>query len=322
MENESGKPRIYVLLGPTAAGKSAVGMEVARRAGAEIISIDSMQVYRGMDIGTAKPSPAEREAVPHHLLDIREPRESFSTAEYVELADAAVRDIVSRGRLPLFVGGTALYIKSLICGIFEGPSADWDFRRRLRAEAAEKGSEALHARLAKIDSEAAARIHPGDMRRIERALEIYEKTGRRPSELRQEWKSDSQRYEAAMAGLDVDREVLRERINARVDSMMAAGWLDEVRRLVAAGGLARGPSQALGYAQLARAAAGELPLEEALEDIKAKTRRFAKRQMTWFRGFGDAVKWVKVGADDTPESVAKRVICALGIAGGGPGERR
>jgi len=322
VENESGKPRIYILLGPTAAGKSAVGMEVAKRAGAEIISIDSMQVYRGMDIGTAKPSAAERAAVPHHLIDIREPRESFSTAEYVELADAAVRDIVSRGRLPLFVGGTALYIKSLVYGIFEGPSADWHFRRRLRAEAAENGSEALHARLADIDPEAAARIHPNDLRRIERALEIYEKTGRRPSELRQEWESGSQRYSTAMAGLDVAREVLCDRINARVDSMMAAGWLDEIRRLVAGGGLARGPSQALGYAQLARAAAGKMPLEEAVEDIKAKTRQFAKRQMTWFRGFGDAVKWVKVGADEMPGAVAKRVVSAFGIAGDGAGERR
>ena len=315
MRTKNGKLEIYILLGPTAAGKSAVGIDLARRIGAEIISIDSMQVYRGMDIGTAKPTPAERAAVPHHLVDIRDPWESFSTAEYVELADAAAAEIGSRGRLPLFVGGTALYVKSLVYGIFDGPPADWAFRAILRKEAAELGSEALHRRLGKIDPDCAKRIHPNDLRRIERALEIHEKTGRAPSELRQEWKSASLRYEAAMVGLDLPRGLLHERINSRVDRMMDEGWCDEVRRLVTGEkGLGREASQALGYAQLARVVSGEMPLDEAVEDIKAKTRQFAKRQMTWLRGFGEAVKWVKSGADDAPETVANGVIAALGLA--------
>ena len=160
MEDSSQKTRIYILLGPTAAGKSAIALELADRAGAEIISIDSMQVYRGMDVGTAKPTAADRARVPHHLVDLREPWESFSTAEYVRLADAAIGDVSGRGRIPLFVGGTALYVKSLLLGIFEGPSADWRFRGELRREAAEGGAEALHARLAGVVPEAARRIHP------------------------------------------------------------------------------------------------------------------------------------------------------------------
>lgn len=316
MRTENGKPGICILLGPTAAGKSAVGIEAARRIGAEIVSIDSMQVYRGMDIGTAKPTPAERAGVPHHLIDIREPWESFSTAEYVKLADAAAAEIASRGRLPLFVGGTALYIKSLVYGIFDGPSADWGFRRRLRKEAADFGSEALHRRLGEIDPDSAKRIHPNDLRRIERALEIHEKTGRAPSELRQQWQSASPRYEASMAGLDLPRSLLHERINARVDHMVDEGWCDEVSSLVTSRkGLGREASQALGYAQLARVVAGEISLGEAVEDIKAKTRQFAKRQMTWFRGFGDAVKWVKIAADATVPALAEEVIAALGIDG-------
>jgi tRNA dimethylallyltransferase len=308
------KRTVYILLGPTAAGKSAAGLEVAERIGAEIISADSMQVYRGMDIGTAKPTEADRARVPHHLLDIRDPWEPFSTAEYVALADEAIREITARGNRPLFVGGTALYVKSLLSGIFDGPSADWDFRKQVRAEAERIGVAALHRRLAEIDPEAAGRIHPNDLRRIERALEIYEKTGTEPSKLRQQWSSDNLRYEAKVAGLDLPRALLHERINRRVDAMMAAGWLEEVRRLLEdPRGLGREASQALGYKELAAVVRGEAEVAEAVEKIKARTRQFAKRQMTWFRGFGDIVRWVRAERDKGTADIAREVLLALGF---------
>jgi len=305
MEDGNDKLRIYILLGPTASGKSAVGLEVAERIRAEIVSIDSMQVYRGMDVGTAKPSVVERARVPHHLIDLREPWESFSTAEYIAAADAAVREITARGRRALFVGGTALYIKSLLVGIFEGPSADWEFRNRIRDEASRVGVETLHKRLSEIDAEAAARIHPNDLRRIERALEIYEKTGVKPSALRREWASGRLRYDARIAGLDVPREELYARINARVDEMMTAGWLEEVSRLVAdPRGLGREASQALGYEELARVVAGDATLEYTVDEIKTRTRQFAKRQMTWFRSFPN-VCWVDASMKGARDKAAR-----------------
>lgn len=307
------KTTIYILLGPTASGKSAAALELAERADAEIISIDSMQVYRGMDIGTAKPTGAERRRVPHHMIDIRDPWEPFSTAEYIEIADAAVLDVTARGKRALFVGGTALYIKSLLFGIFDGPSADWAFRNRLRAEADALGVEALHARLAAIDPQTAERVHPNDMRRIERALEIHEKTGRPPSEFREEWSADGFRCDARIAGLSLPRARLRERIDRRVESMMEAGWLDEVRRLLSdERGLGREASQALGYKELAGVIRGEEELASAVERIKARTRQFAKRQMTWFRGFGDAIQWVELD-EAKPSATVDRVAAALGL---------
>lgn len=292
-----------------------MALEVARRSGAEIISIDSMQVYRGMDIGTAKPTPAEREEVRHHLIDIRDPWESFSTAEYIRLADEAVCDIAGRGKAALFVGGTALYIKSLLVGIFEGPSADWEFRARLRQEAEEAGVEALHARLASLDPESAGRIHPNDLRRIERALEIYEKTGRPASRLRREWERGEGRYDARVVVLSLPRSLLYERIDARVDRMLEAGWPDEVRRLLEhPRGLGREASQALGYAELAKVASGEMTLDEAAAEIKKKTRHFAKRQETWFRGF-EGVNRMDVHAEDDEAALADRVMEALGLSG-------
>ncbi len=305
--------KIYVLLGPTAAGKSAVAMEIARHCGCEIISMDSMQVYRGMDIGTAKPSPAEQREIPHHLIDLREPWEDFSTAEYVGLADAAISRVAANGGIALLVGGSALYLKSLLHGIVEGGKADWALRRRIRAEAARQGSPALHRRLAALDPARAARIHPNDLRRIERALEIHEKTGRPPSELARQWARAGSRYDAEMVGLDLPRALQMERINARVDRMLADGWLVEVRGLAGGAGLGRTASQALGYGELARVASGEIALEEAIERIKARTRQFAKRQMTWFRGFGASVEWLRVSEADRPDTLAVRVMDMLGL---------
>ncbi len=309
------KTKIHILLGPTAAGKSAVAMAVAETVGAEIISLDSMQVYRGMDIGTAKPTAAERAMVPHHLIDVRDPWQPFSTAEYLGLAEAAIEDITARGRVCLFVGGTALYAKTLLYGMFEGPSADWRFRHRLRVEAQQIGVPALHERLKQIDPVSASRIHPNDLRRIERALEIHEKTGAPPSHLRREWENESLKFEASIAVLSLPRALLHERINQRTDEMIAQGWPGEVECLLqAAGGLSREASQALGYKELAAVVVGELDLDEAVEKIKARTRQFAKRQMTWFRSF-DNVQWVEVSQEDAPASIAGRVIEALGLSG-------
>jgi tRNA dimethylallyltransferase len=320
VEKDTAKPRIYVLVGPTASGKSAVGIAVAEGIGAEIVSLDSMQVYRGMDIGTAKPTGGERLRVRHHLIDMREPWESFSTAQYLALAAESVKDITARGKRPLFVGGTALYVKSLLAGMFEGPPADWEFRDRLRAEAARIGVQALYERLGAIDPAAAAKIHPNDLRRIERALEIHEKTGERASALRRQWQSGESKYDAVIVGLDVPREELYLRINARVEEMMERGWLGEVSRLVGEPrGLSREASQALGYAELARVIAGDATLEYAVEEIKTRTRQFAKRQMTWFRSFPD-VHWVNAstrGAADRARrlsEIADEVVGAFGVS--------
>ena len=312
MQNAKDKARVHIILGPTAAGKSALAFEMALRAGAEIISADSMQIYRGMDIGTAKPTAVERARVPHHLVDVRDPWESFSTAEYVRLAAATIEDIAARGRTPLLVGGTALYLKSLLVGIFDGPSADWGFRDSLRAEAAEVGSAELHRRLAQIDPAAAARIHPNDLRRIERALEIHHKTGGRPSDLRREWAVADLRYDAKIVGILRPREELNKRIDSRVDKMIQAGWLREVERLLAdPRGLSREASQAVGYLELARVARKEMALAAAVAEIKRRTRRFAKAQMTWFKTFPD-VKWFDGRALDALDSRIDAVIDAFG----------
>lgn len=314
MQNSTGKTRIFVLLGPTASGKSAAALDLAPRVNAEILSVDSMQVYRGMDVGTAKPTAAERARVPHHLIDVRDPSESFSTAEYVKLADAAVADIVARGKRPLFVGGTALYVKSLLVGIFDGPPADWEFRSWLRAEAARAGPEALHRRLAEVDPVAAARIHPNDLRRVERALEIHHKTGLPASALRTQWSSESLRYDARIVGLSLPRPELLRRIDERIDNMIASGWPREVERLLSdPSGLSREASQALGYAELARVASGQMSLDAAVAEIKRKTHRFAKAQMTWFKTFPN-VTWIDAALDK--RSLVDKLLSAFGFADG------
>jgi len=307
--------RSIFLVGPTASGKSAAGIVVAEAAGAEIISLDSMQLWRGMDIGTAKPSAAERARVPHHLIDVLDPSESYSVGRYVEAASRSAADILARGRLPLFVGGTALYLKALTAGFFEGPPADWALRRRLREAAAAQGPEHLHRRLREIDPAAADRIHPNDLRRIIRAIEVYEKTGTPISCLQRQWTDARPDDSPPIIGLDRDRADLYERIDRRVDQMMAEGLPDEVRRLLERpAGPPAGPgleaSQALGYKELIAHLRGELGLAEAVELIKRNSRRFAKRQLTWFRAFPQMI-WVRVEREDPPEAVAGKVLEAL-----------
>jgi tRNA dimethylallyltransferase len=289
----------WFLVGPTASGKTALGLELARRLDAEIVSLDSMALYRGMDIGTAKPTPDERRAVTHHLIDVIEPDEEYSVAQYVEAARRVVGEIAARGRAPLFVGGTPLYLKALLRGIFAGPPADWDLRHQLLALAEREGQERLHARLAEVDPLSAKRLHPRDVRRVIRALEVFEKTGRSISELQREFEHQRSADECRVFVLDWPREELARRIDARTEAMFAAGLVEEVR------GLVTGPhppgrtaSQAVGYREVIEHLEGAGPRADTIERIKLRTRQFAKRQMTWFRSLGECRFLAPAGRPD------------------------
>ena len=304
--------RVHLIFGCTATGKAKAGLEVANRLGAEIVSVDSMKVYRRMDIGTAKPSPAVRQQVPHHCLDLVEPSESFSVARYIEHADKAIADISSRGRPILVVGGTALYIKALTEGLFEGPGGNPAVRQAILNRAAALGLPALHAELARHDPPAAARIHPNDEKRIVRALEVLELTGQPISRLQRQW-DQQRRYDAVMIGLRLPRADANHRINARVKRMVEAGLRDEVAALLAEpAGLSPQAAQALGYAEMIRHLRGEWTLEQATEQIKVNTRQFAKHQRTWFRRFAN-VHWLDLAADETAQPVVERILPLIGV---------
>ena len=295
---------IYFLLGPTASGKSSVGLHVAKMIEAEIVSVDSMQVYRGMDIGTAKPTKEELAAVRHHLIDMVEPSEAFSAARFVELAGAAISRINKRGKLVLAVGGTALYAKALAEGLFDGPGSNAQLRRELKDRAARLGCEVLHKELAQVDPEAANRIHRNDLRRIVRALEVFELTGEPISSFQQQFGRANRAYNCRYVCLRRKREDLHGRINGRVKEMIRAGLVDEVRNLLAAaGGLSMQAGQALGYQEIIAHLSGQMTLDEAIEAIKIHTRQFAKRQMTWFRRFPD-VHWLDAEPEDNSKYLA------------------
>lgn len=318
----SGEPKITLLLGCTAGGKTEVALQLARHLNAEILSVDSMQVYRRMDIGTAKPTPRQQAAVPHHLIDVVEPGESFSVAQYVEMADRAIADITGRGGRVLAIAGTPLYLMGLMYGLFEGPSADPAFRAGLRDRASDKGIAALHAELVEVDAAAAERIHPNDLKRIERALEVWHATGRPLSEQQQQWSSESLRYPATFVGIRRDKDDNSQRINERVRTMIARGLVDEVRGLMSEpAGLGPQARQALGYAEIIAHLEGRMSLDEAAEQIKIGTRRFAKHQRTWFRKFRTAT-WVDVAAKDSVESIVERLARrVLQDSARGPNER-
>ncbi len=299
--------KMALLLSCTAGGKTEVSLDLAEQLGAEILSIDSMQVYRGMDIGTAKPTLTERSRVPHHMIDVAEPSDSFSVARFADQADKAIADIWGRGRRVLALAGTPLYLMGLMYGMFDGPSADEGFRGELRSRAGREGTAALHAELSKVDLAAARRIHPNDYKRIERALEVWHLTGRRLSEQQQQWSAATLRYPAIVVGIRRRREDTARRVNARVKAMIQAGLVDEVRSLLAAaGGLSQQARQALGYAQIIAHLAGDLSLEAAVEQIKVQTRRFAKHQRTWFRKF-TMTRWLDVAPDEPTASVCARL---------------
>ncbi|MBR7184981.1 MAG: tRNA (adenosine(37)-N6)-dimethylallyltransferase MiaA [Clostridia bacterium] len=299
------KPKILCIVGPTASGKSGLALALAGRLGGEIVSCDSMQVYRGMDIGTAKATAAERAAVPHHLLDLIDPDEPFSAADFVSAARAAIADITARGRLPVLCGGTGLYLDSLLRPTaYASPPPDPAVRAALAAELAEQGAEAMHARLAALDPEAAAGIHPNNTKRVLRAIEICLGAGTTKSALDAASVVGDCPYDACVIGLRWPRELLNARIDTRVDAMLAEGLVEETARLDAAGYLAPGTTagQAIGYKEILPFLRGEESLSASAERLKIATHRYAKRQMTWF-GAKDYVEWIDCAGRNFEEIV-------------------
>jgi tRNA dimethylallyltransferase len=305
----------WYLTGPTAAGKTKVGIQLAQRLDAEIISLDSMALYRGMDIGTAKPSPAEREAVPHHLLDVVNPNEEYSLSEYLDAAHDCAAQIRARGKQVLFVGGTPLYLKSLLRGAYQGPPADWEFRAQIEKELEDVGIDALHERLQVIDPLLAAKLHPRDKRRIIRALEVFRLTGQPLSHQQNQFDDGRPAVQSQVFVLHWPRELLHQRIEARVDQMFTAGLVDEVKHLVATyGELSRTAAQAVGYREvltylkLVPAENNQSPqtLEQCVDQVKIRTRQFAKRQETWFRSLSECT-FVPADVDHSPAQVAETI---------------
>jgi len=277
-------PPVLSIVGPTATGKSALALDLAEPLGGEIINADALQVYRGFDIGTAKPGPEERRRVAHHLLDILDPGEPFSAGEFARRAREVIAEIRGRRRLPILVGGSGLYLRALIEGISPIPPVDPRLRERLRARLASEGLEELRAELLVLDPESAERLAPADSQRLLRALEVALGTGRPLSAWIRERPVGGGGIDAVWIGLTLPRALLYDRIAVRVERMLAAGWVDEVRRLLAVGSSPSLPAfQAIGYRQLAGHIGGEVTLEEATERIVRATRQYAKRQMTWFR---------------------------------------
>ena len=300
------KTKILAIVGSTASGKSALAMALAERLDGEIISCDSMQIYRRMDIGTAKPTAAEQAAVRHHMIDVVEPTETFTCADYVAAASRAIEDCASRGKLPIVCGGTGLYLDALLRGgDFAEGGADEDLRRELAAFAEREGNEALHAELRRVDPESADAIHPNNVKRVIRAIEIYRTTGKTKTELDRQSLTLGDRYDATVIGLRYpDRERLYERIDRRVDVMLAEGLLEETQRLCNEGVFAANQTaaQAIGYKELLGYLEGRESLESATETLKMATRRYAKRQMIWFAA-KPYVQWL-----DTDEKTFDEIV--------------
>ena len=289
------------LVGPTAVGKSAVALELARSLDAEIVSADSMQVYRGMDIGTAKPTAKERAAVPHHLIDVCDANEPFDVKRFVDLASSIISSIRSRGKTPLIVGGTGLYVRALRHGLFEGPSRNPKLRERLEKMSAAE----LFDELQRVDPRTAKTIDRHNPRRLVRALEVFHATGRPIRDFQTQ--SPITDHPSPIFGLNRLRKDLYERIERRIDAQIAAGWVEEVQRLLKHG-LEKNPTamQAAGYRELAAHLRGELSLDEAVALIKTRTRQLARRQLTWFRR-EPQLDWIEIGRDESPTETAKHI---------------
>ncbi len=287
------KQFIAVVCGPTASGKTALSVELAKRLSGEIISADSMQIYKGMDIATAKPTEQEKQGIPHYLMDFLDPHDSFSVADYVKMAHERIAEIAPRGKLPIIVGGTGLYISSLIDNLsFEETESDYEYRDELRALAQEKGNGYLLRMLREIDPETAARLHENNLNRIIRALEVYKTTGRTMSEQQRLSRLSPSPYDPCMIQLDYDRETLYDRINRRVDIMLAEGLIDEARQFTEQSDYPTA-AQAIGYKELMPYLKGESELEPCVERLKQETRKYAKRQLTWFRR-DDRIHYIRV----------------------------
>jgi len=291
-------------MGPTGAGKSDLALEIAERLAAEIVSVDSAMVYRGLDIGTAKPAREDRERIPHHLVDLLDPADSYSAGQFVRDALSTMQAIQARDRLPLLVGGTMLYFHALLNGLARLPSADVEIRREIDARLARDGSKAVHAELERIDPEAAARIHPNDPQRIQRALEVHRLTGRPISALQRERLAPLAGARVGRFVISPSRDELHERIGGRFERMMATGFLDEVARLHARGDLTsdKPAIRAVGYRQLWQHLEGQTSLEEAVRNGIVATRRLAKRQMTWLRALSRA-EWL-----NSPTAAGERIL--------------
>lgn len=294
---------LICIVGPTASGKTALSIALAKQLDTEIISSDSMQIYRGMDIGTAKPDEAERDGVVHHMFDVADPGEDFSVARYQEMADACAQSILARGKVPIVCGGTGLYLNALIEGnAFSGDDTTSEIRQRYQAIAQERGVHYLHELLRKVDPESAERIHENNVKRVIRALEVYEQTGMTIGEFNAAHKPPEPRYDAVMLALcPTQRETLYDRINRRVDLMMEQGLLEETERLYRGGLLKGTAAQAIGYKELVPYLTGEDTLEQCIEQLKRASRNYAKRQLTWLRR-DSRVTWIYYDcAEDFPE---------------------
>lgn len=289
---------LWCLVGPTASGKTALALDLCEELGAEVLSLDSMLVYRGLDIGTAKPSKSEQARVPHHLMDLVCPSEPYDVQQYLAAARCALSDVQGRGARALFVGGTGFYLAALLRGLFEGPPADRELRARLEGDREVAGAEAFHQRLAQADPKAAHRLHPNDGRRVIRALEVLEQTGRTLTDWQDDWNAEPgpRQKQARIVGLSVEREVLEERIRARAAIMLDQGWREEAVAVRDGPGFGPSAMAALGYSEVIAWDAGELTREEAEERIAVRTRQFARRQRTWYQKFD--ITWIPADAPD------------------------
>ena len=285
------KPKILVILGPTAVGKSALALELASQLNGEIVNADSQQVYRFMDIGTGKPSTADRERVRHHLIDVVTPDQEFNAAMFRHLASEVIYQIDERKRNVIVCGGTGLYLKALTHGLFEGPAQNPELRRSLEKEIEESGLNAIYRRLAEIDPTVTSTIHPNDRLRTIRALEVYQLTGKPISQWQSEHRFEEQPFVSLKVGLNRERAELYDRINQRSEDMVEAGFIEEVRGLAARGySLDSKALRSVGYSQMAKVLRGTLTIDTALEEMKQETRHLAKRQLTWFRGDKE-IRW-------------------------------
>ena len=300
----------WFLTGATASGKTQVSLEMAQLLNAEIISLDSMAIYRGMDIGTAKPDLADRQRVPHHMLDIVDPTEAFSVSQYRERAMGLVQQIFDSGKQVIFVGGTALYLKALLRGMFEGPPADWDFRKEVEQELEEMGGQFLHQRLEMIDPVSAANLHPNDHRRLIRALEVFKTTGKPISHWQMQFSEGREADECRVFTLRHARPILHERIESRVASMFEAGLLDEVRGLLDKHGtLGQTAAQAVGYREAIDHLEERMPLDETIEKVRVRTRRFARHQETWFRGLSEC-RMIDLPTEFDSDRIAEQLVAS------------
>jgi tRNA dimethylallyltransferase len=303
---------ILVIAGSTATGKTAAAIEIARQLGGELVGADSVQVYRGFDIGSAKPSAAELRGVAHHLIDVFDPNQEVDAMAYAALGDAAIRDIVGRGRFPIVVGGTGLWIRALIRGLVDVPAVDRVIRKRLEEAAMKDGAPALHARLGQVDPISAKAIHPNDSLRIVRALEVYEQTGMPLGALRAEHALGQARYRALLIVLELEHESHGAVIEDRARRMLEAGWVDEVRSLRERWGDEIRPFGSVGYREVLEHIREDVPFEETVRRIRKSTRIYARRQRTWFRS-EPGVSWRSESAELRKPSSLERIARELGL---------